>query len=124
MNGWSPKDIKNSNSTLSASLSAAQVGNSFSISAGGASKALLVAIKCSGTAGTITFQLQHSLGVDWVNVTGKTATGIDGWAYIKLHSDVTADAALMPLLDVGRIVVTTDGSGAGTIQEMKVLQEL
>jgi hypothetical protein len=124
MNGWAPKDIKNSNSILSANLSAVQMGNTFSLSAGGASRALLVAIKCSSIAGTVTFQLQNSLGADWVNVSGKTATGTNGWAYIKLHAGVVADAALLPLLDIGRIVVTTDGSGAGTIEELKVLQEL
>jgi hypothetical protein len=124
MNGWSPKDIKQSGTaTLSANMSASPVGSSFPLSAGGATKGLVIAINLSGVAGTVTFQLQTGIGSDFSNVTGKTVAGSNGWNYIKLHSGVSGDAALMPLLDVGRLVVTTDGSGAGTINSLYVLQE-
>lgn len=124
-NGWSPKDINaTGTATLVANLTASPVGNVFSITAGGASNAMVIAIKLSGVAGTVTFQLQTAIGSDFSNVTGKTATGANGWNYIKLNNAISGDAALMPLLDVGRVVVTTNGSGAGTIDLMYVLQPL
>lgn len=123
-NGWPVKDlISLSSATLTASMSSVFVGKSFPISAGGATRGLVVGLKLSGVAGTVTFQLQHAVNSDFSNVTGKTAVGANGWVYIKLLANVTADAALMPLLGVGRVVVTTDGSGAGTIEQMVVLQE-
>lgn len=124
MLGWSPKDISTvGTSTLSANMSAVQVGNTFPLTSSGATNALVIAINCSSIAGTVTFQLQTAIAGSFTNVTGKTATGTNGWAYIKLHHNVSGDAALMPLLDVARIIVTTDGSGAGTINSLYVLQE-
>lgn len=124
MNGWSPKSIRTEGtSVLSANMSAAQVGSDFSLTCGGATKGLVIGIKCSSIAGMVTFQLQTGIFDTLANVSGKNVVASTGWNYIKIHHNATGDAALLPLLDVGRMVVTTDGSGAGTIDQLVVLQE-
>jgi hypothetical protein len=104
-------------------MSAVQVGADFSLTAGGASSSLVIGIKCASIAGTVTFQLQTGMLESFANVSGKTVSAANGWNYIKVHHNATGDAALLPLLDLGRIVVTTNGTGAGTIEQLVVLQE-
>lgn len=126
MLGWTPKELAPNGVAITASMSAVAIGNTFNLNASGATRALLVAIKCSGIAGTVTAQLQTAVANNetYSNVSGKTATLSNGWNYIKIHHSVTADAALLPLLGVGRLVLTSDGSGAGTISNIQVFQEL
>lgn len=87
---------------------------------------MVIGVYVSGVVGTSTVQLQHSLGFEvWENVTGKvTAALVNGWNYIKINSLVAGDAALLPLYDVGRLVLTSNGTGAGSISSIVVLQEI
>jgi hypothetical protein len=125
MLGWSPKDISSTpTATITANMSAQQVGISFPFTAGGAVNGCLVAMKCSGIAGTVTLQLEHGVAGEYSSVSGKTATLANGWNYIKLHHNVAGDAALMPLLDTGRLTITSNGSGAGTILKFFIFQEM
>jgi hypothetical protein len=126
MLGWTPKELTPNGYAIAANLSAVAVGSTFNLNASGATRALLIGIKCSGIAGVVSAQLQTSVanGETYSNVSGKTATLSSGWNYIKVHHSVTADAALLPLLGVGRLVLTSDGSGAGTISNIQVFQEL
>lgn len=97
----------------------------FPIYRGGALDGLVIGIFCSGIAGTVSAQLQHAFAkTGWENVTGKSVTLSNGWNYIKLNGRLAGDIALMPLFDRGRIVITSDGSGAGTISYAAYLQEL
>jgi hypothetical protein len=125
MLGWTPKDIlTDASKPITASVTNLPVGRTFNLNSAGATEALLVAIKVSGLAGTATFKLQHAVLVDFEDVSGKSVAAANGWNYIKLHSGVAADAALMPLLGIGRVVLTTNGSGAGTIENLVVMQQL
>jgi hypothetical protein len=125
MLGWTPKDIlTDASKPITASVTNLPVGKQFNLNSAGATEALLVAVKVSGVAGTVTLKLQHAVYSAFEDVAGKNVTVSNGWNYIKLHAGVAADAALMPLLGIGRIVLTTDGSGAGTIDNLVVLQQL
>lgn len=126
MAGWTPKPVvaKDTQFTIAPSLTTVAINKPFPIYSGGALNGLVVGIFVSGLAGTATVQLQHAFARDvWTNVTGKSVALADGMNYISINGRVTADQDLMPLYDSGRLVITTDGSGAGTIEYAGILQE-
>lgn len=128
MNGWSSKDV-----TLNAGRS--RVGivtdspislEGWPITAGGATTGFVAKVKVSGVTivGGITAKLQTAIGDDWQDskTVSVTATGI---FYIKLLPTVAGDQAFLPLLNKGRIVVTTTNAGdTFTVDEVQILQEL
>jgi hypothetical protein len=120
--------LNQSAQVLGASVTARSVSNEFRISHAG-SLNLLVGIKCTGlTAGAgITAKLQSSFygqtGADWVDGNSVSLTG-NGWFYIRMNVQTSADQAKLPLGDVGRIVVTSGAGSAVTVSELLVLQGL
>jgi hypothetical protein len=97
----------------------------FPITAGGALNFVAKITTSSVTVvGSITAKLQTAIGSDWVDA--KTATiSASGSVYIKLNVEVAADQTHLPLLNRGRIVVTTTDAGDElTVEDVRVLQEL
>lgn len=125
MSGWTPKNLINEAVLIRINQTAAPLTAPTSIYSSGALEGMVIGIFVTGVAGTSTIQLQHSLGLDvWENVTGKvTATLVNGWNYIKIFHNIAADAALLPLYDVARLVLTSNGTGAGQITSIKILQQ-
>lgn len=123
MPGYSPKNlIKNSEPYVIQPSLTAQPMFKTSIYAKGATDCFIAAFFCSGIAGTVSIQMQHSIGRNvWENITGKTVALANGWNYIKINRD--ADTLLMPLYDTAQFVLTSDGSGAGLIEVANILQE-
>lgn len=124
MNGWSAKEVSIP-TVVSGIVTNQVVSLPYPISAGGALNCVLK-IAASGVtvAGTITAKLQTAIGSDWVD--SKTVTvSANGNFYIKLNVEVTADQTFLPLLNQGRVVLTTTNAGdAVSIDAINVLQEL
>lgn len=127
MNGWSAKEVAIPQA-ISGIVTDRVVSLVYPITANGAIHHV-VKIAASGVAvvGTITAKLQTAIGSDWVD--SKTVTvSANGNFYIKLNVEVVADQTFLPLLNSGRIVITTTNAGdAVTIaasSSINVLQEL
>lgn len=125
-NGWSASEYKlGAQGPVSGVVTNLPVTSEFPITAGGA---LNMAIKITATgvtvAGSITAKLQTAIGSDWVD--SKTvAITADGSVYLKLNIQVAADQTFLPLLNKGRIVLTTTNAGdAATVSSVKILQAL
>lgn len=127
MNGWSAKNITlvpiQAISGVVTNRLASLEG--WPITAGG-SLNMVIKIKVSAAtvAGSITAKLQTAEGDDWQDskTVALTAPGV---FYIKLQTSVTADQPFLPLLNKGRLVVTTTNAGDSvTISEVALLQEL
>lgn len=127
MNGWSAKDV----TLIPAPSYSGIVTNEllslegWPITAGG-SLNLVVKIKVSAATavGTITAKLQTAIGSDWQDSKTVAITG-SGVVYIKLQTSVTADQPYLPLLNKGRVVVSTTNAGDSvSVSEVMVLQEL
>lgn len=125
MNGWTPIDVTLANEqVIAASQTNAPISKPFSITAGG-SRNMVVAIKASAvTAGAgITAKLQSGIRSTFFDSkTGAITT--NGWIFIKLNVEVTADQTFLPLLDVGQVVLTTGAGSTATIDVVAILQEL
>lgn len=125
-NGWSGKDIQISDvQSLAASQSNQVISKEFPITAGG-SKNLVVKLKVSAAtvAAGITAKLQTSLNDDWVDSkTVAVTAGANDW-YIKLNVEVTADQTYLPLLNKGRLVISSGAGDSATLGAISVLQEL
>lgn len=123
-NGWSAKDVSQV-VPVSGIVTNQPVSKEFPITAGGSR---FLVVKCVATGvtqvGTLTLKFQHAIGSDWVD--GKTASiTADGITYFRYNNEVAADQASIPLLNKGRIVITTTNAGdAITISEVSVLQDL
>ena len=119
-----PQECKASNVTVvGASQTNAPISLTFSVSKAG-SLNILVAIQCSSvTAGAgITAKLQSSVtGADWLDGNSVSVTG-NGWFYIRMNIEVSADQAKLPLADLGRVVLTTGAGSAATIDAVYVVQ--
>lgn len=89
-----------------------------------AGETLLIDIEVSGVSGTGgTVKLQDSSdGFTTANdVSGKTVTiTTDGTYTIKIYK--TADDTILPLRNAMRLAVTTGGSDAFTVDEVRILQ--
>jgi hypothetical protein len=119
-----PQECKLSNVTvIGASQTNTPISLTFSVSKAG-SLNILVAIQCSAvTAGAgITAKLQSSVtGADWLDGNSVSVTG-NGWFYIRMNIEVSADQAKLPLADLGRVVLTTGAGSAATIDAVYVVQ--
>lgn len=129
MNGWSAKSLSlgptASGSGVVTNRVVTQSEEGFPITAGGATH-FVAKIVASGVTvvGTVTAKLQTAIGDDWQD--SKTvAISANGIFYIKLNVEVAGDQTFLPLLNKGRIVVTTTNAGdAYTVDSVDVLQEL
>lgn len=123
-NGWSAKDVTLSTAgsqTVGAAATNTPISLEFPITAGGACLGFVVkAVFSAVTVGTaITAKLQTAIGSDWVD--SKTAAvAANGAVYIKILSDNT----YMPLLNKGRMVLTTGAGDTATVTSVEVLQPL
>ena len=109
--------------TVGASQTNLAVSSTFTISHAG-SLNLLVALQLSAvTAGAgITAKLQSSATEeDWLDGNSVSVTG-NGWFYIRMNVQVSADQAKLPLGNLGRIVLTTGAGSAATIDAIYIQQ--
>lgn len=122
-NGYSP-DEYSLHYVASGVLVDQQVCKPFPITAGG-SLNLVVKIKTASVThvGTQTLKLQTSINGDWVD--SKTAVfTAAGDSYIKLQTTASGDQTFLPLLSLGRIVLSQTNAGdAATISSVTVLQD-
>lgn len=125
MNGWAAANyVIGSSKTVGATETNTVVSQEWPITAGG-SLNCVIKIVCSGvTAATgITAKLQTAIGSDWVDSKTASVSG-NGNVYIKLQTALAGDQTYLPLLNKGRIVVTTGAGDAVTVSGVHVLQEL
>ena len=127
-NGWSAKELILSPDNVIAGVVTDQVvaaADGYAITAGGALNQV-IRIVASGVAvtGAITAKLQTSIGTDWEDSKTVSITA-DGTYYIRLNVQVAGDQAFLPLLNKGRLVVTTtNAADEVTIDSVHVLQAL
>jgi hypothetical protein len=129
MNGWAVKEVgayPAGAQTVGASQTDTPISlEGWPITAGGATKGLVVKVKVSSvTASTgITAKLQTAIGDDYED--SKTVDiDDDGSFYIRLLPTVSGDQTYLPLLNKGRVVLTTGSGDTATIESVGVLQEL
>lgn len=124
MNGWAAKDsaLLASNS-IGASQSNVPVTKEFAIYSGGATEGMVVEVVVTAVTDTtgITAKLQTGIGSRWVDVKS-VAIEATGSVYIRVINP--QDEAVMPLLNKGRVVVSTGTGDSVTISEVNVLQQL
>lgn len=124
MNGWSSKSV--AKPTVISGVVANQVATVvYPITAGGSlNKVIKIKASSVTVVGSITAKLQTAISNDWVD--SKTVTiSANGDFYIKLNIEVAGDQTFLPLLNAGRVVVTTTNAGdAVTIDSVDILQEL
>lgn len=127
MNGWSAKDVTLNSAdaqTVGASQTNTVISSEFPITAGGALNCV-VKLKFSSVtvAAGITAKLQTAIGSDWVD--SKTAAvSATGAFYIKLQTNLAGDQTFLPLLNKGRLVLTTGAGDTATVTSVEILQEL
>jgi hypothetical protein len=100
------------------------ISREYPITAGG-SLHHVVKIEASGVTvvGSITAKLQTAIGTDWVDSKTVAITG-NGSFYIKLLAEAAGDQSFLPLLNRGRLVITTTNAGdMATIAAVFRLQE-
>lgn len=125
MNGWAPENYKLGGlQPVGALVTNQAISKDFPITAGG-SKNIVVAIKASGVTLAVAITAKLQSGVDGVFFDSKTASiTTNGTVFIKLNVQTVADQTFLPLLCVGRVVITTGAGDAATIDTVNVLQEL
>lgn len=127
MNGWSAKDISLSTDPAIAGVVTNQVVSleGWPITAGGALNFVAkIAVSGVTVVGSITAKLQTAIGDDWEDSKTVTVTTNDAY-YIKLNVQDSGDWQYLPLLNKGRIVLTTTNAGdAVTVDSVNILQEL
>ena len=124
MNGWSASSYA-LGTDVSGIVTDLPASREFPITAGG-SKNIVVKLVVSGVTvvGSISAKLQSAIGADWVDAKSVSITA-DGNVYIKLNIEVAADQAALPLLNKGRVVITTTDAGDEVlVSEAQILQEL
>jgi hypothetical protein len=121
VNGWSASDY-GIPQAVAASQTDKPISKEFPITAGGASRAFVVKLKVSAAtvAAAITVKLQTAIGADWVDSKTGTVLAGAGNTYIK----ILADNTYMPLLNKGRVVLTTGIGDSATVTSVEILQEL
>jgi len=122
MNGWAPKQvIKEGLSAFGASQASTPITKEFAITAGGASVGMVIVIKASGVSGTCDAEFQTGVDSFWESVSTLTplANG-----YNVLRYNMPTDAAAMPFLAKGRLMLTTAAASGCTIESVQVLQAL
>lgn len=124
MNGWSASSYVTAQA-ISGVVTNQVVSRPYPITAGGSLHHVIKVVASGVTVvGSVTAKLQTAIGSDWVD--SKTvAITADGNFYIKLNVEVAGDQTYLPLLNQGRVVITTTNAGdAVTISDVQVLQEL
>lgn len=125
--GYSPKDVQLlSPNPVTGVVANQPISQDFPITNGG-SLNILIKIKVSAVTqvGTITPKLQTSINGDWVDAKSATAVTASGDKYITLNVQVTADQAALPLMSLGRVVLTQTNAGdSTTVSAISVLQEV
>jgi hypothetical protein len=125
MNGWTANDVQLPGQVIAGVVTSQVVSKEYAITAGG-SLHHVVKVKASSVTvvGAISATLQTAIGSDWVATKSVSITAA-GSFYIKLNVEVTGDQTHLPLLNKGRIVITTTNAGdAVTIDSIDILQEL
>lgn len=124
-NGYSADNVVISPSpVVGASQTNSVVTRAYPITAGGSLHHVVV-IDATGVTVTtaITAKLQTSVGTIWAD--SKTvAITATGRFYIKLSAETSADQTYLPLLNNGRVVVTTGTGDTATITAVNILQDL
>lgn len=85
------------------------------------SKNLRIDIVASGVTGTVTLQLQHRpLGGEYEDLASanSSVTLVDGNNTITMNVEIAADQADMPIRRSVRLVATTDGTGAASLDSV------
>lgn len=125
MNGWSAKDVTSApGQVVGASQTNLPISVEFPITAGGALHFVLALDVTAVTVATaITAKLQTAIGSTWQDSKTVSVTA-DGRFYIKLNVEVAGDQTFLPLLNKGRLVLTTGAGDTATISAINVLQEL
>lgn len=123
MNGWSATDYAIPQ-VVGASATNTVVSKEWPVTAGGALYCAIKITVSAVTVGTaITAKLQTAIGSDWVDSKTATISG-NGSVYIKLQTTDTDDQDFLPLLNKGRVVITTGSGDTVTVSAVNVLQEL
>lgn len=125
-NGWSGSDYQLADTqSIAASQTNQVISKEFPISAGG-SKNIVIKIKVSAAtvAAAITAKLQTALNGDWVDSKTVSITAGANDFYIKLNVQTAGDQTYLPLLNKGRLVITTGAGDSATLGAISVLQEL
>lgn len=125
-NGWSSKPVALSpGQVVGASSANTPISLEFPITAGGACIGFVAKVSFSAATITtaITAKLQTAIGATWVDAKTAAVTA-SGDFYIKVLPTVTGDQAFMPLLNKGRLVLTTGAGDSATVLSVDVLQEL
>lgn len=124
MSGWSAQDYGIAQ-TSGAVLANNPISKEYPITADGAKYcAIKVTVTGVTVVGAITAKLQTAIGSDWVDskTVSITATGS---FYIKILSEAAADQSFLPLLNKGRVVVSSTNAGdVYTVASVEVLQAL
>lgn len=122
-NGWNATDNYANVLSSTGIVTDLVISKPFPITANGA-KNLVLKVGVTGVTqvGTMTIKLQSAIGDDWVDSKTTTFTA-DGKFYIKLNIEVAGDQTFLPLLNKGRVVVTTTNAGdIFTVASVQVLQ--
>lgn len=121
MNGWAPKSV-GIVQAVTANQTNLAISREFPITASG-SRNLVVAIKTSATtvAAAITAKLQTAVNGTYQDSKTVSVTG-NGYFFIKLNVEVAGDQTYLPLLNSGKVVITTGAGDAVTIDSVDILQ--
>lgn len=124
-NGWSSGDVTLSPSqVVGASVTNAPISRVYPITAGGAIHHVVCIDVTSVTLTTaITAKLQTAIGSVWQDSKTVSITA-NGRYFIKLNVEVSGDQTYLPLLNSGRVVLTTGSGDTATITAVNILQEL
>lgn len=123
-NGWSVQERKLSTvSALGASLTDSPISEAFPINQNAACRAFVVKIKVSGVTvgGGITAKLQTGIDGEFVDSKTVSISG-NGNFYIKLLAAAAGDQTYFPLLNTGRVVITTGAGSAITVSKVQILE--
>lgn len=122
-NGWAANEIAIVQ-TVGASKTNQVVSKSYAITAGGSTHHVVAIDTSNVTVGSgITAKLQTAIGDTWEDSKTVSITG-NGRFYIKVNAEVTSDQTYLPLLNQGRIVLTTASGATAKITAINILQEL
>ena len=70
-----------------------------------------------------TLEMSPDGGITWVDAKASAVTiSANGWSYMRLNPEVSADQAYLPLLPLLRVTVTSGASDSITITDVRVLQ--
>lgn len=124
-NGWAAEEYVIPGSVIAGEVEDQVVSKEFRVSAGGALNMIVKVVADDVTVvGAISAMLQTANGSDWEDVKSVSITTDDAY-YIRVNVQDADDQDFLPLLNKGRIVVTTDNAGDEvTISSVEVLQNL